>query len=262
MAMEVVIVADAEAAGAIAAGIVERLLADAPAPVIGVATGSSPIITYRRLVEAFDSGRISFASAHAVLLDEYVGLAADHPQRYRRFVHEHLVDRVDLPDDHVHAPDVEADDLEEAGRRYEALLQELGGVDVQLLGIGSDGHVGFNEPGSSLRSRTRIKTLTTATRSDNARFFASLDEVPRHVMTQGLATIGDARHLVLIACGASKAAPVAAAVEGPLTSSCPASILQWHPHVTVVIDEAAASGLNHADYYRETHAGKPSWQHY
>ena len=260
--MEVVIVADAEAAGAIAASIVERLLAGKPESVLGVATGSSPIVAYRRLVEAFDAGRVSFADAHAVLLDEYVGLPADHPQRYRRFVHEQLVDHVDLPVDHVHAPDVDADDLAQAGRRYEALLTELGGVDVQLLGIGTDGHVGFNEPGSSLRSRTRIKTLTAATRADNARFFPNLDAVPHHVMTQGLATIGDARHLVLIACGAAKAAPVAAAVEGPLTASCPASILQWHPHVTVVIDEQAASGLTHAAYYRETHAGKPSWQHY
>jgi glucosamine-6-phosphate deaminase len=260
--LEVVIVADSEATGAIAAGIVERLLGSKPECVIGVATGSSPVVTYRRLVEAFGAGRINFAGAHAVLLDEYVGLPPDHPQRYRRFVQEQLVDHVDLPAEHVHAPDVDADDLAEAGRRYEALLAELGGVDVQLLGIGSDGHVGFNEPGSSLRSRTRIKTLTTATRADNARFFANLDEVPRHVMTQGLATISDARHLVLIACGTGKASPIAAAVEGPLTASCPASILQMHPHVTVVIDEAAASGLTNAAYYRETHAGKPSWQHY
>jgi glucosamine-6-phosphate deaminase len=113
-----------------------------------------------------------------------------------------------------------------------------------------------------LRSRTRIKTLTAATREDNARFFEQPDDVPHHVMTQGLATIGDARHLVLVACGAAKAAPVAAAVEGPLTTSCPASILQWHPHVTVVVDEDAASGLAHAAYYRETHAGKPTWQQY
>ena len=260
--MEVVIVDDAEAAGVVAAGIVEQLLGSKPESVIGVATGSSPIITYRRLVEAFDAGRISFADAHVVLLDEYVGLPVDHPQRYRRFVHAQLADRVDLLAAHVHAPDVDAVDLAEAGRRYEAVLEGLGGVDVQLLGIGTDGHVGFNEPGSSLRSRTRIKTLTAATRADNARFFADPGAVPRHVMTQGLATIGDARHLVLIACGAAKAAPVAAAVEGPLTASCPASILQWHPHVTVVIDEQAASGLTHSAYYRETHAGKPSWQRY
>ena len=260
--MEVVIVADQEAAAVVAAGIVERLLTDKPDAVIGVATGSSPIITYRLLVEAFDAGRITFADAHVVLLDEYVGLAADHPQRYRRFVHEHLVDHVDVPADHVHAPDVDADDLAVAGPCYETLLADLGGVDLQLLGIGTDGHLGFNEPGSSLRSRTRIKTLTAATREDNARFFERPDDVPRHVMTQGLATIGDARHLVLVACGAAKAAPVAAAVEGPITTSCPASILQWHPHVTVVIDEGAASGLAHSAYYRETHAGKPSWQHY
>lgn len=260
--MEVVIVADEEAAADVSAGIVERLLTAKPAAVIGVATGSSPILTYRRLVEAFDAGRISFADAHVVLLDEYVGLATDHPQRYRRFVDEHLVDHVDVPADHVHAPDVDADDLAGAGPRYETLLVELGGVDLQLLGIGTDGHVGFNEPGSSLRSRTRIKTLTSATRDDNARFFEHPDVVPHHVMTQGLATIGDARHLVLIACGAAKAAPVAAAVEGPLTTSCPASILQWHPHVTVVIDESAASGLAHSAYYRETHEGKPAWQQY
>ena len=260
--MEVVIVADAEAAAAVASGIVERLLTDMPAAVLGVATGSSPILTYRRLVEAFVAGRISLADAHVVLLDEYVGLAADHPQRYRRFVHDHLVDHVDVRADHVHAPDVDAEDLNAAGPRYETLLSDLGGVDLQLLGIGSDGHVGFNEPGSSLRSRTRIKTLTAATRDDNARFFDHPDDVPHHVMTQGLATIGDARHLVLLACGAAKAAPIAAAVEGPLTTSCPASILQWHPHVTVVIDEDAASELVHSEYYRETHSGKPAWQPY
>ena len=260
--MEVVIVTDEEAAAGISAGIVERLLTAKPAAVIGVATGSSPILTYRRLVEAFDAGRISFADAHVVLLDEYVGLAVDHPQRYRHFVDEHLVDHVDVPADHVHAPDVDTDDLAGAGPSYETLLAELGGVDLQLLGIGTDGHVGFNEPGSSLRSRTRIKTLTAATREDNARFFERPDDVPHHVMTQGLATIGDARHLVLVACGAAKAAPVAAAVEGPLTTSCPASILQWHPHVTVVIDESAASGLAHSAYYRETHSGKPAWQQY
>jgi glucosamine-6-phosphate deaminase len=262
MAMEVVIVDDAEAAGAIAAGIVERLLGQKPDSVVGVATGSSPIITYRRLVEAYDAGRISFADANAVLLDEYVGLPTDHAQRYRRFVHEHLADRVDLAADRVHAPDVDGDDLAAAGWRYEALLTGLGGVDVQLLGIGTDGHIGFNEPGSSLCSRTRIKTLTNATRADNSRFFARPDDVPRHVMTQGLATIGDARHLVLVACGASKAAPVAAAVEGPLAASCPASVLQWHPHVTAVVDESAASALTNSAYYRETHANKPSWQHY
>ena len=144
--------------------------------------------------------------------------------------------------------------------RYEHLLAELGGVDLQLLGIGSDGHIGFNEPSSSLGSRTRIKTLTEATRRDNARFFPSLDDVPRHVVTQGLATILDARHLLLVAAGHGKAAPIARAVEGPLTSMCPASVLQLHPHATVVVDDAAAAELRLADYYRSVFAGKPDWQ--
>ena len=134
------------------------------------------------------------------------------------------------------------------------------GVDVQILGIGSNGHLGFNEVGSSLASRTRIKTLTDRTRQDNARFFDSVDEVPRHVVTQGLATIREAAHLVLVAVGIDKAAPIAAAVEGPVSASCPASVLQMHPHVSVLVDEAAASELKQAGYYRETFRHKPSWQ--
>lgn len=126
--------------------------------------------------------------------------------------------------------------------------------------LGSDGHLGFNEPGSSLTSRTRVKTLTSQTRADNARFFASPQEVPRHVLTQGLGSILDARHLVLIATGPGKAGALAAAVEGPLSASCPASVLQWHRHATVVVDETAAMHLQRADYYRQAYAGKPDWQ--
>lgn len=260
--MEVVIVRDEEAAADIAAGIIVRVVAERARPVVGLATGSSPLPTYRRLIDAYRRGTVSFAAAYGVLLDEYVGLGPDRPQSYRRFLREQLVDHIDLPPDHLHAPDADAEDLAAAADRYDALLAELGGVDVQLLGIGRDGHIGFNEPGSSLRSRTRLKTLTRATRADNARFFGDPDAVPRHVITQGLATITDARHLVLVACGLGKAAPIAAAVEGPLTASCPASILQWHPHATVIIDEPAASRLAHAAYYREAHAGKPPWQQY
>ena len=178
-----------------------------------------------------------------MLLDEYVGLPPGHPEAYRTFIRRELTDHVDLPPARLYGPDVWAEDLAGACRRYDRLLAELGGVDVQLLGIGSDGHIGFNEPGSSLGSRTRIKTLTEATRADNARFFSTLDDVPHHVVTQGLATIGEARHLLLVATGAAKAAPIARAVEGPLTAMCPASVLQLHPHATVVVDEAAAAGL-------------------
>ncbi len=196
-----------------------------------------------------------------MLLDEYVGLAADHPEAYRTFIRREFADHIDLPSERLFGPDVHAADLAEACRRYDRLIAELGGVDLQLLGIGSDGHVGFNEPTSSLSSRTRIKTLTRATRADNARFFDDREEdVPRHVVTQGLGTILEARHLLLVACGGHKAEPIARAVEGPLTAMCPASVLQLHPHATVVVDETAASRLSLAEYYRETYRFKPQWQ--
>ena len=145
-------------------------------------------------------------------------------------------------------------------RRVRGAIAAAGGIDLQLLGIGADSHVGFNEPGSSLASRTRIKTLTDQTRADNARFFASVDDVPRHVITQGVGTILEARHLVALAFGAAKAEAVARAVEGPVTAMVPGSALQLHPHVTVVVDDEAASRLSLAPYYRETWAHKPSWQ--
>lgn len=258
--MEVVIVPTAAEAAALAADVVARTVQSRSAPVIGLATGSTPLAAYARLIDRCRRGELSFARASAVLLDEYVGLPPDHPEGYRSVIRREIADHVDLPPARLFGPDVWAEDLPAACAAYDALLSDLGGVDLQLLGIGSDGHIGFNEPGSSLRSRTRVKTLTAATRADNARFFASADEVPRHVVTQGLATIGDARHLLLLACGAGKAAPVAEAVEGPLAAVCPASVLQLHPHATVVLDEEAAAQLRFADYYRETFAGKPSWQ--
>jgi glucosamine-6-phosphate deaminase len=257
--VEVVIVPTADDAARVVAGVVTSLVATRPA-VLGLATGSSPLGTYRRLIEEHRAGRVSFAACDAVLLDEYVGLPVDHPETYRAVIRREFTDHVDLAPERLHGPDVWATDLPAACARYDRLLAGLGGVDLQLLGIGADGHVGFNEPGSSLRSRTRVKTLTKATRADNARFFPAADEVPRHVVTQGLGTISDARHVVLIAIGERKAAPVARAVEGPLTASCPASVIQLHPHATVVLDEAAASELALADYYREAYAGKPSWQ--
>jgi glucosamine-6-phosphate deaminase len=256
--MEVVIASSPDDVAELAVGIVARAVSSLAAPVIGLATGSSPLPTYERLIELHRSG-LSFAHASAVTLDEYVGLADGHPESYRAVIRRELVDLIDLPVERLYSPDVHADDLAAACDDYDHTVVELG-VDVQLLGIGGDGHIGFNEPGSSLSSRTRIKTLTDQTRTDNARFFDSLDDVPRHVVTQGLGTIGDARHLVMLATGESKARPVAEMVEGPVSASCPASVLQLHPHVTVLIDEAAAGELAHASYYRETFRHKPSWQ--
>jgi glucosamine-6-phosphate deaminase len=258
--VEVVITPTADDAARVVADVVLRLVTERPAAVVGLATGTSPLGAYRLLIEEHRAGKVFFAACRAVLLDEYVGLPPDHPEAYRAVIRREFTDHVDLTPDRLHGPDVWADDLPAACARYDRLLAELGGVDLQLLGIGTDGHVGFNEPGSSLRSRTRVKTLTTATRADNARFFASPNEVPHHVVTQGLGTITDSRHALLVATGAQKAEPVARAVEGPLAAVCPASVLQLHPHATVVVDEAAASDLQLAEYYREAYAGKPSWQ--
>ena len=259
--MEVVITANGADAAALVADVVIGTLATRPAPVLGLATGSSPLGAYRQIIAAFERGEISAAHASAVLLDEYVGLPPGHPEGYRAFIQREFVDQIDLPRERLFGPDVDADDLAEACRRYDRLISDLGGVDVQLLGIGTDGHIGFNEPGSSLSSRTRVKTLTRATRADNARFFEDRAEaVPRHVVTQGLGTILEARHLVLVATGSGKADVIARAVEGPLTAMCPASVLQLHPHATVVVDAEAASRLELADYYREAYEYKPDWQ--
>ena len=258
--MEVVIAAGADEAGELAGGAVAALVSRKPGAVLGLATGTSPLAAYRDLADRHAAGALSLAGVRAFLLDEYVGLPAGHPQSYRSFIARELEAHVDFAPGAIAGPDVHADDLLAACDAYEAAIRDAGGVDLQLLGIGTDGHIGFNEPASSLASRTRIKTLTDQTRRDNARFFASLDEVPRHVVTQGVGTILEARHLVLLAFGRTKANAVAEAVEGPVTAMVPASALQLHPHATVLIDAAAASRLRLADYYRETWAHKPPWQ--
>ena len=258
--MEVVIQPDAEAVAVFGADIIDRLISTKPGAVLGLATGSSPLGVYDELIRRCVASTLSFEDATAFLLDEYIGLPPGHPASYRVFIEQHFTGRVDIDASHVHVPDGAADDIVAACHEYEQRIRDAGGIDLQLLGIGADGHVGFNEPTSSLASRTRVKTLTPQTRSDNARFFDNPDEVPHHVVTQGIGTILEARHLLLIANGASKAGAIAKAVEGPVTSMCPASAIQLHPHVTVVIDEAAAAELTLAEYYRDTFAGKPLWQ--
>ncbi|MFI2485334.1 glucosamine-6-phosphate deaminase [Promicromonospora kroppenstedtii] len=257
--MEVVIAPAAELAR-LAADAVEGLLRSNPETVLGLATGSSPLAVYDELATRHKEG-LSFARSRAFMLDEYVGLPADHPERYRNVIEKEFASRVDLPAGAVQGPDGLADDLPAACAAYEASIQDAGGVDLQILGIGTDGHIAFNEPGSSLASRTRIKTLTRQTREDNARFFGgSVDDVPRHCLTQGLATIMSARHLVLLASGRAKAEAVHQLVEGPISAMWPATIMQLHPHATVLVDDAAASRLQLADYYRQTYADKPTWQ--
>ena len=202
-------------------------------------------------------------------LDEYLELPLTHPESYHATIKRTVTDVIGLDPQKVHVPgdalngasmnDIKV--MRGAGAAYDRAIEAAGGVDMQILGIGTDGHVGFNEPGSSLASGTRIKTLARQTRVDNARFFGgNLDEVPTHCITQGIGTILKARHLILLAFGAGKANAVAATVEGPVSASCPASALQLHPHVTVVIDEAAAGKLHNVDYYRWVTDNKPDWQ--
>lgn len=250
--MEVVIT---EHVGAVAADAIAQHIR--PGAVLGLATGSSPLPVYAALLHRRETGRLDFTDVRAFTLDEYIGLPRSHPQSYHSVIRREFTDAAGID---VDGPDGQAHDIPAEAARFEAAIRAAGGVDVQLLGLGTDGHIGFNEPGSSLGSRTRVKTLTAQTRSDNARFFDDIEEVPVHVLTQGLGTILDARHLVLVATGAGKAAAVAAAVEGPVSASCPASVLQLHPHVTLLVDEAAAADLRLADYYRFTVQHKPEWQ--
>jgi glucosamine-6-phosphate deaminase len=259
--MEVIILPDAKGIGAIAADTVGALLDRTPDAVLGLATGSSPLAIYDELAQRCDAGLISFRQARGFTLDEYVGLPADHPQRYRNVIDEVFVSRVDFAPGAVSGPDGLAADIPAACASYEDAIRAAGGVDLQILGIGTDGHVAFNEPGSSLGSRTRIKTLTRQTRVDNARFFGDdIDAVPTHCLTQGLATVMEARHLILVATGSRKAEAVHHLIEGAISALWPATILQLHPHVTVLLDEAAARRLQLVDYYRETYRSKPTWQ--
>ena len=258
--MEVVIVPDAVAGGELIAETIAALLTRKPGALLGVATGSTPLPVYEALAAKAASGAVDVSRARICQLDEYVGLPAGHPESYRSVVLREVVRPLGLGEDAFMGPDGAAGDIAAACAEYDRALAAAGGVDLQLLGIGTDGHIGFNEPCSSLASRTRIKTLTRQTRQDNARFFDSPEEVPHHVITQGIGTILEARHLVLLATGEAKAEAVALAVEGPLAAVVPASALQLHPHATVVVDEAAASGLKLADYFRDTFAAKPQWQ--
>jgi glucosamine-6-phosphate deaminase len=255
---EIVIVADAAAAGAIVADEIARLVRANPKAVLGLATGSTPVPVYAALPSRLAGVDVSRVRGFA--LDEYVGLDPAHPESYRSVITREVVEPLGLDPARVRVPNGSLEGIEHAGDDYEHALAEAGGVDLQILGIGTDGHIGFNEPGSSFASATRVKTLTRQTRQDNARFFDSIDDVPRHCITQGLGTILRARHLVLLAFGKGKAEAVAGAVEGPVTASLPASAIQLHPHATVVIDDAAASDLRFGQYYRYTFANKPDWQ--
>lgn len=254
--MEIIIQPTAEAATDIAARLMGRLLREKPNAVLGLATGSTPQPLYRKLVQM----KLDWRRVTCFNLDEYVGLSPAHPASYHSFMRENLFQHVNIPEKNVHIPDGMAGDVPAFCERYEKQIRAAGEIDLQLLGIGSEGHIGFNEPTSSLTSRTRIKTLTERTRKDNARYFGGEAQAPHHVITMGIGTIMEARHCLLLAFGKKKAHAIAGAVEGPITAMNPASALQLHPHVTVCLDEAAASGLKLKRYYRWVFENKPDWQ--
>lgn len=258
--MEVIILPDAAGVGIAAARVIEKQLRANPRSVLGLATGSSPLPLYAELVRLHREEGLDFSQAKSFNLDEYVGLAPDHPQSYRYFMQVNLFDHINIPRANTHVPDGLAEDIPASCAEYEAAIARAGGIDVQVLGIGANGHIGFNEPASSLRSRTRFKTLTEQTCRDNARFFASPDEVPRYSVTMGIGTILESRQCLLIATGKGKADAVAAMIEGPLSAFCPASALQLHPAAKIFVDEAAAANLKYKSYYNWVYNSRPDWQ--
>jgi glucosamine-6-phosphate deaminase len=260
--VEIIILPTAAEVGRVAAAKIASAVAKKPAAVIGLATGSSPLSIYADLARRVQAGEISFAQARGFALDEYVGIPLGHPESYASVIRRGVVEPLGFDPARVRVPDGRAHDLEFASKEYDAAIRAAGGIDIQILGIGANGHIGFNEPTSSFASRTRIKTLAPRTRADNARFFDSPDEVPTHCLTQGLGTILEARELLLVAQGEAKAAAIAAAVEGPLSSFVPASALQLHEHATIVLDEEAAARLALTEYYKHTYDHKPPWQRF
>lgn len=259
--MEIIIQKNPVLASQSAARVVARLVREKPNAVLGLATGSTPLMLYKELIRLHNEEGLDFSRVSTFNLDEYVGLEKEHAQSYHTFMWENLFSHININPGNVHIPDGMTQDIPAFCARYEQAIGEAGGIDLQVLGIGSDGHVGFNEPTSSFASRTRIKTLTQQTVADNARFFkGDQAQVPRHCITMGIGTIMDARRNLLLAFGEGKAEAIAATVEGPVTSMIPASILQHHADAKIFIDEPAATKLKLIDYYRWVYDGKPAWQ--
>jgi glucosamine-6-phosphate deaminase len=240
---QIEIVPDADAAAERGAALVIATLRSSPAATLGLATGATMAPLFARLVAAIRAGEVSFGATTIFNLDEYVGVAPQSQGSFHRYMQEHLLEHIDMESGRAHIPDGMARDVAAEAARYEAQIQVAGGIDLQLLGIGTNGHIGFNEPGSDFSSRTRKVRLEQATRVHEAANFPDGAATPEYAITMGIATILEARHLLLIATGREKAAAIAAAIDGPLTSACPASSLRLHDSVRIICDEAAASAL-------------------
>ena len=249
--MRVVILTQADDVSRRAAELIAVCVREKPDAVLGLATGGTPLGTYAELIRLYEAGEVSFRGVTTFNLDEYVGLGPEHEQSYYRFMRANLFSKADFDLAKCHVPSGLADDYASYCAIYEQRIRDAGGVDLQLLGIGTDGHIAFNEPGSSLASRTRLKALTEVTRQDNSRFFAPGEEVPSLAVTMGVGTILESRRILLLATGSNKASAVRAFIEGPVSSQVTASALQMHPRVTVLVDELAAADLERRDYYKE-----------
>lgn len=241
--MRVIIVKGPKEMGKKAADLIAEEMEKKTSFILGLATGSTPLPLYKEFIKRNKAGEMDFSTVTTFNLDEYVGLDPAHNQSYRYFMNENLFDHINILEKNTHVPNGIAEDIDASCQEYEKMIDEIGGIDYQVLGIGGNGHIGFNEPGSSLGSLTRIKTLTAETMSDNARFFEKKEDVPTQAITMGIGTIMKAKKMVLLASGANKADAVKAALEGPVTSICPASALQLHRFVTYVITEDCATKL-------------------
>lgn len=260
--MEILIRPDAEAGCLLGARVIARLVREKPACVLGLATGRTPLRLYQELIRMHREEGLDFSRVTTFNLDEYVGLAPSHPQSYRHFMDENLFRHINIDPANTHVPNGIAEDLHAECRDYEKRIRDAGGIDLQLLGLGRNGHIGFNEPTGSLGSRTWIKILSEQTLRDNSEIFGPLEEMPRHAITMGVGTIMDARRCLLLAFGPAKVRAVASMIEGPISALCPGSALQMHPRATIILDEASAAGLQYADHYRWVDANKLPWQRY
>lgn len=248
--MEIIIKDSYEEMSKASANFIVKFVLRRPNLVLGLATGSTPIGTYQELVKKHKETGLDFSKMVTFNLDEYLGLPPDHPQSYHYFMKTHLFDKININPENVHIPYGIILDVDELCKWYENEIEKAGGIDLSVIGIGRDGHIGFNEPGSSIGSTTRLKALTEETIEDNARFFDNkIENVPRFAITVGVGTILRARHILLLANGEQKADAVASALEGPVSAYCPASALQLHNRVTVILDKASASKLKRIDYY-------------
>ena len=260
--MEILIRDSLESGAKVGASVVKKIIKSNKRPVLGLATGDTPLRMYHELIRMKESGELSFKNCTTFNLDEYVGLSREDERSYFYYMMSNFFGRVDIDKKNVYLPDGNAEDLREACRKYEQQIKDAGGIDLQVLGIGGNGHIGFNEPTGSFASRTWVKILSEQTIHDNSVYFDKQEEVPRHVVTMGIATIMESRHCLLLANGAKKADAIRKMIEGPISASCPASILQMHPRVTIVLDEEAAYLLTFKDHYKWVEKNKLDWQQF